>query len=185
MASTQRLLSQICKNAPNLLNSSSKLQRLPASVFVRHSNYLSSPPVRPREEYPEVEIVRDAPEWKYVERLLPQKTVPSPVKKAEYPSGWKPQTAAALPDLKYFVARTKNHMVPVYLQTTFRGQRRITVIRRIQGDIWELERELRVVVEKARNGKLCASRVNEMSGQIHFHGDYVDVIREHLKQNGF
>lgn len=158
---------------------------LPASGFVRYSNYLSSPPVGPREKYPEVEIVHDAPEWKYVERLLPQKTIPNPVEKAEYSSGWKPQTATTLPDLKYFVARTKNHMVPVYLHTTFRGQRRITVIRRVQGDIWELERELRVVVEKTRNGKLCASRVNEMSGQIHFHGDYVDVIREHLKEKGF
>ncbi|XP_011187216.1 probable 39S ribosomal protein L49, mitochondrial [Zeugodacus cucurbitae] len=185
MASTRRFLLQLCRSAPNLLNNSSRLQRLPTAAIVRHSSYLSSPQVESLEKYPEVEIVRDAPEWKYVERLLPQKTIPKPVKKAEYPSGWKPQTAAALPNLKYFVARTKNHMVPVYLHTTFRGQRRITVIRRIQGDIWELERDLRIVVEKARNGKLCASRVNEMSGQIHFHGDYVDVIREHLKEKGF
>ncbi|XP_054730205.1 probable 39S ribosomal protein L49, mitochondrial [Anastrepha obliqua] len=181
MASIQKFGSLLCRNIrfPN------NIQSVSATNAIRCSSYLSSQEVGPREQYPEIEIVHNAPEWKYVERLLPPKTVPKPITKAEYPSGWKPQTAATLPDLKYFVARTKNHMVPVYLQTTFRGQRRITVVRRIQGDIWELEKELRIVVEKARNGKLCASRVNEMSGQIHFHGDYVDVIREHLKEKGF
>ncbi|XP_004525024.1 probable 39S ribosomal protein L49, mitochondrial [Ceratitis capitata] len=184
MASIKNLL-QLCKGTQYFLQFSNNQKCLLSLAAVRQSSYLSSPPVAPREEYPEVEIVQNAPEWKYVERLMPQKIIPKPIEKPEYPSGWKPQTAASLPDLKYFVARTKNHMVPVYLHTTFRGQRRITVIRRIQGDIWELERELRVVVEKARNGKLCASRVNEMSGQIHFHGDYVDVIREYLKEKGF
>ncbi|XP_053951186.1 probable 39S ribosomal protein L49, mitochondrial [Anastrepha ludens] len=181
MASIQKFGSLLCRNIrfPN------NIQSVSATNAIRRSSYLSSQEVGLREQYPEIEIVHNAPEWKYVERLLPPKTVPKPIAKSEYPSGWKPQTAATLPDLKYFVARTKNHMVPVYLQTTFRGQRRITVVRRIQGDIWELEKELRIVVEKARNGKLCASRVNEMSGQIHFHGDYVDVIREHLKEKGF
>ncbi|XP_017466957.1 PREDICTED: probable 39S ribosomal protein L49, mitochondrial [Rhagoletis zephyria] len=181
MAAAHKFISQFCRST----HSFQRLQRLPTATAVRCSSFLSSRKVAPREEYPEIEIIHNAPEWKYVERLLPQKTVPKPIQKAVYPSGWKPQIASANPDLKYFVARTKNHMVPVYLQTSFRGQRRITVIRRIQGDIWELERELRVVVEKARDGKLCASRVNEMSGQIHFHGDYVDVVREYLKEKGF
>lgn len=146
---------------------------------------MSSPPVRPLDEYPEVEVVHNPPEWKYVERLLPQEIIPKPAQKAEYPSGWQYPTANSAKDLKYSVLRTKNHMVPVYLHTRFRGQRRITVVRRIEGDIWALEKDLRAVVEKARGGRLCASRVNEMSGQIHFHGDYVDQIREYLKQKGF
>lgn len=148
------------------------------------ASFRGSRPVQPLEEYPEVEVLHNPPEWKYVERLLPPTLVPQPVTKAEYPSGWKPQTADGS-TLGYFVARTKNHMVPVYLHTTYRGQRRITVVRHIQGDIWALEKDLRAVVERARDGKLCATRVNELSGQIHIHGDYVDVLREHLKSKGF
>ncbi|KAH8415387.1 hypothetical protein KR222_007898, partial [Zaprionus bogoriensis] len=147
-------------------------------------NFRSSQPVQPLEQYPEVEVLHNPPEWKYVERLLPPTLVPQPVEKPAYPSGWQPQTADGQAE-GYFVARTKNHMVPVYLHRSFRGQRRITVVRRVQGDIWALEQELRAVVERARNGKLCASRINELSGQIRFHGDYVDVLREHLKAKGF
>lgn len=148
------------------------------------ASFRGSQPVQPLEEYPEVEVLHNPPEWKYVERLLPPTIVPQPLAKTEYPSGWKPQTADGKAE-GYFVARTRNHMIPVYLQTTFRGQRRITIVRHIQGDIWALEKDLRAIVERARNGKLCATRVNELSGQIHIHGDYVDVLREHLKSKGF
>lgn len=152
----------------------------------RSSSFRSSRELRPIEEYPEVEVVKNPPEWKFVDRVLPKATIPKPEKRAEYPSGWKwPEAAEKDPkELKYFVSRTKNHMMPVYVEAKFRGQRRITVVKRIQGDIWALEKDLRVVVEKAR-GKLCASRVNEMSQQIHFHGDYEDVIREFLRSKGF
>ncbi|EDV95359.1 GH17902 [Drosophila grimshawi] len=151
----------------------------------RLSSFRSSQPVQPLEAYPEVEVVHNPPEWKYVERLLPPSTVPEPVAKPTYPSGWQPQRANGDNSSGYFVARTKNHMVPVYLHTRFRGQRRLTVVRRVQGDIWALERDLRSIVEQARNGKLCATRVNELSGQIYIHGDYVDLLREHLKSKGF
>ncbi|XP_037935925.1 probable 39S ribosomal protein L49, mitochondrial [Teleopsis dalmanni] len=155
-------------------------------TLTRYSSFQSSPKVRPLEEYPNVEVVHNPPEWKYVERVLPQIIVPKPEVKKEYPSGWKLPTALNNPDkLKYYVARTANHMIPVYLKRYYRGQRRITAIRRIQGDIWALEKDLRAVVEKSRDGKTCASRVNEMSRQIYFHGDYVDVVREFLKDNGY
>ncbi|XP_030381545.1 probable 39S ribosomal protein L49, mitochondrial isoform X2 [Scaptodrosophila lebanonensis] len=162
----------------------SQLIRLINTQPALHSNFRSSKVVEPLDQYPEVEIVHNAPEWKYVERLLPPRIVPQPKPKESYPSGWQPQTANAS-ERSYYIARTKNHMVPVYLHTRFRGQRRLTVVRRVQGDIWALERDLRAVVESARNGKLCASRVNELSGQIYFHGDYVDVLRDHLKSQGF
>ncbi|KAH8420589.1 hypothetical protein KR009_011706, partial [Drosophila setifemur] len=148
------------------------------------SSFRSSRPVQDLDKYPEVEVHKQPPEWRFVERLLPPTTVPKPVEKKDYPSGWRPQTEDGS-EAGYYVSRTKNHMVPVYLQTKFRGQRRITVVRHIQGDIWQLEKDLRAVVEQARNGKLCATRVNELSGQIHIHGDHVDVVREHLKERGF
>ena len=41
------------------------------------------------------------------------------------------------PNLPFFVGRTKNHMVPVYLDLeAIRGQRKITMIKHIEGDIW-------------------------------------------------
>ncbi|XP_022217137.2 probable 39S ribosomal protein L49, mitochondrial [Drosophila obscura] len=177
-ASTKLLLgSGLCHKLCQLTRS---LHTQPA----RLSSFRSSKEVQTLEQYPEVEPVANAAAWKFVERLLPPQTVPRPVAKTDYPSGWQPQKSDGS-DSGYFVARTKNHMVPVYLHTRFRGQRRITVVRRVQGDIWALEKDLRSVVEQARNGKLCATRVNELSGQIHIHGDYVDVLRDHLKAKGF
>ncbi|TDG40120.1 hypothetical protein AWZ03_013456 [Drosophila navojoa] len=170
-------------NTP-LLQGLKQLVRSLHTDCARLSSFRSSREVQPLEQYPEVEVLHNPPEWKYVERLLPPRTVPQPVAKPAYPSGWKPQTATGQ-ESGYFVARTKNHMLPVYLNTRFRGQRRLTIVRLIQGDIWALERDLRQVVEQSRNGKLCATRVNELSGQIHIHGDYVDLLREHLKSKGF
>lgn len=161
--------------------------------FNRCSSYLTSPKVSELSEYPNVEVVHNPPEWHFVERLLPKAVVPRPVLKDEYPSGWRPPaidtTATNVNDLLqqygYFVARTRNYMIPVYLHITFRGQRRVTRVRYVQGNLWKLEAELREIVEKARNGRPCATRINEMSGQVHIHGDYVDIVRDYLKSKGF
>ncbi|XP_030567494.1 probable 39S ribosomal protein L49, mitochondrial [Drosophila novamexicana] len=171
-------------SAKRMLNSLTQLVRSLHTQPASLSSFRSSRELQPLEQYPEVEIVHNPPEWKFVERLLPPATVPQPIAKPAYPSGWQPPKSDGLAS-GYFVARTKNHMVPVYLHTRYRGQRRLTVVRRVHGDIWALERELRALVERARNGKLCATRVNELSGQIHIHGDYVDLLRTHLKQLGF
>ncbi|KAI8115409.1 putative 39S ribosomal protein L49, mitochondrial [Lucilia cuprina] len=175
MALTQRFLKEII----------GKTVKLP--VTARFSSFLSSEKVRPLEEYPEVEVLKNPPEWKYVERLLPKKVVPKIEPKAEYPSGWKPPSVGLhnIDKVEYFVARSRNHMIPVYLEVTYRGQRRVTVVKHVQGNIWQLEKELRQLVEKARDGKLCATRVNEMSGQVRIHGDYVDIVREYLKSKGY
>lgn len=74
-------------------------------------------------------------------------------------------------------------MIPVYLHTYFRGLRRITKLRKIQGDIWLLERELRECIE-SRSGKKIATRVNELSGQIWVRGDYVTIVNEFLLKKG-
>lgn len=133
-------------------------------------------------EHPQVEIVRNPAEWKHVEAILAPALVPKPLVREEYPSGWRPQTPEAS-TLQYFVPRTKNHMIPVYLCTYFRGQRRLTKLRRIQGDIWLLEQELHKTIEK-RIGKEIVTRVNEMTGQIWFKGDYVNIIKDFLMAKG-
>lgn len=192
MALSQKIL-QLGQKSIKVSNAGKALSSLDISYSfqlpfaARFSSYLSSDKTRPLEEYPEVEVVRNPPEWKYVERLLAKKVVPQIEPKAEYFSGWKPPSIGLhnVDKFAYYVARSKNHMIPVYLEITFRGQRRVTVVKHVQGDIWQLEKELREVVQAARNGRLCATRVNEMSGQIRIHGDYVDEVREYLKAKGY
>lgn len=150
------------------------------SPSIRYSSFRSSNQVEPIEEYPQVEVLKNPPEWEYVEQILRKPLVPEPQPKSEYPSGWRPQTNLSNP---YYVARTKNHMIPVYLNRFFRGTRRITELRKIQGDIWLLERELRDCIE-TRIGRKIASRVNELSGQITFKGDYVTIINDFLMKKG-
>lgn len=74
-------------------------------------------------------------------------------------------------------------MHPIYLTRTFRGMRRITKLRRVQGDIWHLERELHSAIEN-RIGKPIVTRVNEMSGQIWFRGDFVNIVKDYLITKG-
>lgn len=145
------------------------------------SSFRSSEPVGDISQFPEVEIVKNPPEWKFVERIIAPRVVPIPVAKEEYPSGWKPPNPKT--DLKYFVARTKNYMLPVYLRRTFRGQRITTAIRRIDGDIWLLEAELRYLIENKLN-KPIITRVNEMNGQIELKGDFVTIVEQFLLDKG-
>lgn len=152
----------------------------PTTTAIRYSSFRSSNPVEPIDEYPQIEVLKNPPEWKYVERILRKPQVPEPQPKSEYPSGWRPQTNL---DNPYYVARTKNHMIPAYLNLYFRGQRKVTKLRKIQGDIWLLERELRECIEK-RIGKKIATRVNELSGQIWFKGDYATIVTDFLIKKG-
>ncbi|XP_055906612.1 probable 39S ribosomal protein L49, mitochondrial [Eupeodes corollae] len=182
------VFSQFIRNS-NIISASKQTQSLiaPANATQiphRNSSFRSSKPVADISEYPEVEVIKNPPEWKFVERLIPSVAVPKPVPKPEYPSGWRPPQPSSMKH-DYFVGRTRNYMLPVYLQTKYRGQRRITIVRYIQGDIWKLERELHKLVEDSKGGKLVASRVNELSGQIHFHGDYVKLIAQFLVSKGF
>ncbi|KAB0799531.1 hypothetical protein PPYR_07411 [Photinus pyralis] len=121
-------------------------------------------------------------EWSYVERALPPTIVPAPVPKDRYPSQWKPQTDD-VKDRPYFVPRTKNHMLPVYLCLGQRGIRRVTKVRNVQGDIWLLEKQLRDFIQP-QDIRPIRSQVNEFARYIRFHGDYVNAIKYWLmKQN--
>lgn len=78
-------------------------------------------------------------------------------------------------------------MQPVYLMVSFRGQRQITLIKRVQGDIWQMEKELREYLESKLTTKYkhIASRVNEMSSQIRFRGDHVAYVKQWMDKKGF
>lgn len=152
---------------------------------MRPSSFRSSVPVNVTDHPASVQVSRDPAEWKFVEAILSKPLVPEPptTTTANFPSGWQPQVDN-VDGLPYFVARTKNHMQPVYLCTYFRGQRRLTKVRRVQGDIWQLERELHATIVQRLGGKEIVSRVNEMSGQIWFKGDYVNIVKEFLASKG-
>lgn len=128
------------------------------------------------------EISRDPEEWKHVENVLPPTLIPEPKKKATYASGWQ-APSENLFDKPYYVERTKNHMIPVYLERTHRNMRRLTFVKRIKGDIWLLEEELREFLQKENRG-LIRSQVNEFAGYICFHGDHVNAIKYYLLKKG-
>lgn len=62
--------------------------------------------------------------------------------------------------------------------------RRLTIVRRIDGDMVALEAELRQFIEKSINLKV-ASQISEPGGVIKFRGDYVNLIIKWLEKNGF
>lgn len=132
---------------------------------------------------PNIEIIKNPPEWKYVERILPRTTVPVPASKDEYPSGWTPQKPEAFKH-PYFVTRTRNFMVPVYLRIDHRGLRRTTTIKNINGDIWALHHDVMQHIKSymARNDR---AQVNEATRQIIINGDYVNLMKEYLISKGF
>lgn len=129
-------------------------------------------------------MTKNPEEWKYVERVLPPVVVPEPKKLSEYKSGWRPQ-GEDLTDRPYYIGRSRNHMMPVYLLISQRGQRRHTVIRKIQGDIWQLEKDLRPFLEDQVKPKNLRLQVNEFAGKICIHGDHVNAIKYWLGERNF
>lgn len=152
---------------------------------IRYTSYRASPFVVDVDQnaQPNVRIEHKPAEWKYVEAVLPPLTVPEPTVKSEYPSGWKPQTIDPK-STPYFIKRTRNHMLPIYLRITFRGTRRQTVIKHIQGDIWALEADLRVFLEDYLK-KNMSMRINEFAGEIRILGDYVNLVKHFFTEKGF
>lgn len=132
---------------------------------------------------PNIEIVKNPPEWKFVEQILPRATVPKPTPKAEYPSGWNPQKPEAFKQ-PYFIQRNRNYMLPVHLLIDYRGTRKRTIIKYIHGDIWQLHNDLMQYIEHYM-AKKERSRVNEFTQQIFVNGDYVNLIKKFLTKKGF
>ncbi|XP_058795495.1 large ribosomal subunit protein mL49 [Phymastichus coffea] len=127
-------------------------------------------------------------EWHYVERLIPLKVVPQPKYfDGPAPSGWIPPKEEGLTH-PYYIPRTKNHMMQVYLKISQRGCKHVTCIRKIEGDIWKCEKDIRKFLKPQLPELTYArlsSRVNEMTRQIHFRGDYVAYVKKWMEIKGF
>ncbi|XKL66068.1 hypothetical protein PGB90_009488 [Kerria lacca] len=142
-------------------------------IIKRYSSYLSSKPIPKDEDLPKYEVTNDPKEWEFVMRLLPDKKIPEVKEKKEYPSGWKPQKFN--PNMPYAIQRTKNHMIPIYLCISHNNMRRITVIKKIHGDIWTLASDVRNYLEKLNKKKICV-KIHEILGRIEVHGDHVSNL---------
>lgn len=130
------------------------------------------------------EISKSPEDWKFVERILPPITVPPLSPKEEYHSGFQPPFANSENLQPYFIHRTKNHMIPVYLEVKRRGDTKLTVLRKIQGDIFALGKELENFVQPM-NKKPIRMQVNEFSGIITIVGDYVNALKYWVQVKGF
>lgn len=148
-----------------------------------YSNYAKSPFVdKIKEEY-EFELVKDPVAWKYVEKLMPYEGIPKVLPKDQYPSGWIPPKEEAK-TLNYFIPRMKDHSLPIYLQLAFRGQRKTTLIKRVEGDIWLLNDLIKSHL-KNKHQKYVETRVNELAQFIEIKGDYVNDVLEWAYAKGF
>lgn len=83
----------------------------------------------------------------------------------------------------YYIQRTKNYMQPVYLEIGHRGLLKRTIVRKISGDIWALETELKEYMKKTVQ-KPIGVRTNELLGEIQFRGDYVNLIKIWMDEKG-
>ncbi|GBP53276.1 Probable 39S ribosomal protein L49, mitochondrial [Eumeta japonica] len=173
--------SQIPNNAADFIG---RLRPVPVLILpVNYSSYAKSPFVYKIEERYNYDVVKKPIEWKYVERLLPFETIPNPLIKDKYPSGWVPPKEEAK-ELPYFIHRSKNHFLPVYLKISLRGSKKISIIRKIDGDIWLLNDELKKFL-KDKNKMYVETRVHELAQFIEVKGDYVIDIRNWALSKGF
>lgn len=152
-------------------------------TFRPYSNYAHSPFVSKITEQYDFDVVKNPEEWKYVERLLPFATIPNIVPKESYPSGWVPPNEKAV-EHPFFIQRTKNHELPIYLRITYRGIRKISMIRKIEGDIWLLNDEIKAYLKK-KNNRYVETRVHEVAKLIEAKGDYVLNLKEWALSKGF
>lgn len=68
-------------------------------------------------------------------------------------------------------------MMPVYLESKRRGHQKRTIIRKIDGDIWLLEQQLRVFLEDVTRPKPVWMQVDEFARKIRIRGDHVNAVK--------
>ncbi|KAM6983142.1 large ribosomal subunit protein mL49 [Tautogolabrus adspersus] len=128
-------------------------------------------------------VLESAEEYKFVERLIPPTRVPSPPKhSAPTPSGWTPP-AESPPSLPYMIRRSRMHNIPVYTDLTH-GNRQITIVRKVEGDIWALENEVKQFLKEV-TGKDLPTQVNEVTGTLKVKGHFDVELKDWLANKGF
>ncbi|XP_006737181.1 39S ribosomal protein L49, mitochondrial [Neomonachus schauinslandi] len=133
-------------------------------------------------DYPS--FVESVDEYQFVERLLPPTGIPKPPKHEHYPtpSGWQPPRDPP-PNLPYFVRRSRMHNIPVYKDITH-GNRQMTVIRKVEGDIWALQKDVEDFLSPLL-GKTPVTQINEVTGTLRVKGYFDQQLKAWLLEKGF
>ncbi|XP_012876540.1 PREDICTED: 39S ribosomal protein L49, mitochondrial [Dipodomys ordii] len=133
-------------------------------------------------DYPS--FVESADEYRFVERLLPPTNIPQPPKHEHYPtpSGWQPPRDPP-PNLPYVVRRSRMYNIPVYRDITH-GNRQMTVIRKVEGDIWALQKDVEDFLSPLL-GKKPVTQVNEVTGTLRVKGYFDEQLKTWLLEKGF
>ncbi|XP_029362240.1 large ribosomal subunit protein mL49 [Echeneis naucrates] len=128
-------------------------------------------------------ILESTEEYKFVERLIPPSRVHTPPKHAgPAPSGWIPPSDSP-PSLPYMIRRSRMHNIPVYTDLT-NGSRKLTLIRKVEGDIWALENDVKQFLKEV-TGKELPTQVNEVTMTLKVKGHYDMELKEWLAKKGF
>ncbi|XP_061557528.1 mitochondrial ribosomal protein L49 [Phycodurus eques] len=128
-------------------------------------------------------IQESTEEYEFVERLLPPSRVPTPPKHlGPTPSGWTPP-AESPPSLPYMIRRSRMHNIPVYTDVTH-GNRRMTLVRKVEGDIWALEKDVKRHLKDV-TGKEMPTQVNEVTMTLKVKGHFDKELKEWLSRKGF
>ncbi|XP_072101701.1 large ribosomal subunit protein mL49-like [Mobula birostris] len=159
---------------------SNRLLRAARLVVPRPQSYCTAP--GSGSTYPG--IVESTEEFHFVERLIPPTTVPVPPKHDRYPtpSGWCPPRDPPL-DLPYMIRRSRMHNLPVYTDITH-GNRKMTVIRKIEGDIWTLDKDVKEYLAQL-TGKTPLTQVNEVTMSLRVKGYFDKELKSWLLEKGF
>ncbi|KAL3315963.1 54S ribosomal protein L49, mitochondrial [Cichlidogyrus casuarinus] len=128
---------------------------------------------------------------KYVAPLIAKRLIP-PAPKEPTPSGWIPPNPELNKKWPYFVERSKNHMLPVYYEERNKkfaertlGNRQLTVINSVRGDINALAEELRVLLnEKSEFGRIPV-QADGATLKIRIDGVFLDEVANFLLNKGF
>ncbi|AWP09121.1 putative 39S ribosomal protein L49 mitochondrial [Scophthalmus maximus] len=128
-------------------------------------------------------VIESVEEYSFVERLIPLSRVPAPPHHAgPTPSGWMPP-ADSPPPLPYMIRRSRMHNIPVYSDLTH-GRRKTTLIRKVEGDIWALEKDVQQYLKNV-TGRELPTQVNEVTMTLTVKGHFDKELKEWLASKGF
>uniref|UniRef100_A0A3Q3XHU4 Large ribosomal subunit protein mL49 n=1 Tax=Mola mola TaxID=94237 RepID=A0A3Q3XHU4_MOLML len=173
-----------------IVRQSPMLRRALLGAFSLHSRILGHPDTNVRLRFirhtgseEKTLILESTEEYKFVERLIPPSRVPTPRQHTgNTPSGWRP-SADSLPLLPYMIRRSRMHNIPVYTDVTH-GSRKTTLIRKVEGDIWALDEDVKKYLKEV-TGKQLPTQVNEVTMSLRVKGHFDVELKEWLVNKGF
>ncbi|XP_022075655.2 mitochondrial ribosomal protein L49 [Acanthochromis polyacanthus] len=170
---------------------SSVLRRALSGAFYLHSQTPGAPAAatglrcvsNAAPEQRKAAIIESTEEYRFVERLIPPSRIPAPPKHVGVtPSGWSPP-ADSPPPLPYMIRRSRMHNVPVYTDVT-NGSRKLTLVRKVEGDIWALEKDVKQHLKEV-TGEELPTQVNEVTMTLKVKGHFEKELKDWLVSKGF